>query len=225
MNSFCLLCSAIQILKYLGQILVSSLEHKIQPVFKADININGSTDQIRLHSWTCPAAAHSCYGNDAPLKTHHLEVRGSLWLRCIFGGGRGSHSAAWRRGWASACCCCLFRMMLMMSPSWSFMCSIRCSLLVDSKPQMQQQNRRTQYSMPAPGAGAWLRVEHCTDTLGSRGSVAPVRTLPGPSTDTPTDPTAASAEAFALSFGGWTTGGHSATTSMPADLCGALGGG
>lgn len=88
---------------------------------------------------------------------------------------------------------------------------------------MQQQNKRTQYSMPAPGAGAWLwdwlRVEYWTDTLGSTGSA---RTHPELSTDKPAD---ASAEAFALSFDGWKTGGDSAATSTPADRCGALGGG
>lgn len=43
-----------------------------------------------------------------------------------------------------------------MSPSCSFMCSMSRSLLVDSKPQMQQQNKSTQYSMLGPGCG-WLR--------------------------------------------------------------------
>lgn len=66
-----------------------------------------------------------------------------------------SHSAVWRLWWVSGCCCSLLRMMLMMSPSCSFMCSINRSLLVDSKPQIQQQNMRTQYSMPGPGAGNW----------------------------------------------------------------------
>ena len=64
-------------------------------------------------------------------------------------------------GWRTGCGCSLFRMMLMMSPSCSFMCSIRRSLLVDSKPQMQQQKSSTQYSMPGPcpaagGPGAGL---------------------------------------------------------------------
>lgn len=43
----------------------------------------------------------------------------------------------------------------MMSPSCSFMCSISRSLLVDSKPQIQQQNKSTQYSIAGPGPGAW----------------------------------------------------------------------
>lgn len=71
------------------------------------------------------------------------------------GGTSMCHSAVWRLACASDCCCSLFRMMLMMSPSCSFMCSISRSLLVDSKPQMQQQNRSTQYSMPGPGGGSW----------------------------------------------------------------------
>lgn len=71
------------------------------------------------------------------------------------GGKCMCHSAVWRLACASDCCCSLFRMMLMMSPSCSFMCSISRSLLVDSKPQMQQQNRSTQYSMPGPGGGSW----------------------------------------------------------------------
>lgn len=38
--------------------------------------------------------------------------------------------------------------MLIRSPSCCFMCSISCSLLVDSKPQIQQQKSSTQYSIP-----------------------------------------------------------------------------
>lgn len=45
-------------------------------------------------------------------------------------------------------CCSLLSMMLMRSPSCCFMCSISCSLLVDSKPQIQQQKSSTQYSIP-----------------------------------------------------------------------------
>lgn len=58
----------------------------------------------------------------------------------------------------SACCCCsccsLLRMMLMMSPSCSFMCSISRSLLMDSKPQIQQQKSSMQYSVPQTEAPA-----------------------------------------------------------------------
>lgn len=46
-------------------------------------------------------------------------------------------------------CCSLLSMMLIRSPSCCFMCSISCSLLVDSKPQIQQQKSSTQYSIPA----------------------------------------------------------------------------
>lgn len=42
----------------------------------------------------------------------------------------------------------LFRMMFTISPSCSFIWSKRFSLLVDSKPQMQQQKSKTQYSIP-----------------------------------------------------------------------------
>ncbi len=45
-------------------------------------------------------------------------------------------------------CCSLLSMMLIRSPSCCFMCSISCSLLVDSKPQIQQQKSSTQYSIP-----------------------------------------------------------------------------
>lgn len=90
---------------------------------------------------------------------------------------------------------------------------------------MQQQNKRTQYSIPGPGTGAWdwVRVEYCTDMPCSEGSAMPGSTHPELSTDRPMDATAASAEALALSFGGETAGGHSATTFTAADLCGALG--
>lgn len=45
-------------------------------------------------------------------------------------------------------CCSLLSMMLIRSPSCCFMCSISCSLLVDSKPHIQQQKSSTQYSIP-----------------------------------------------------------------------------
>lgn len=85
---------------------------------------------------------------------------------------------------------------------------------------MQQQNKRTQYSIPGPGTGAWLRVEYCTDPLCSEGSGS---TYPELSADGPMEATAASAEVFALSFDSGATGGHSVAMSMAADLCGALG--
>lgn len=46
-------------------------------------------------------------------------------------------------------CCSLLSMMLM--KSCSFMCSISCSLLVDSKLHTGQQKSSTQYSRPADG--------------------------------------------------------------------------
>lgn len=131
----------------------------------------------------------------------------------------GSHSAVC----ASACCCCsLLRMMLMMSPSCSFMCSISRSLLVDSKPQMQQQNSSTQYSMPGPGAAWPLR-----DWLWGCGGSFPwgLGDPPGQwawSGSTAAVPSAVgvgsgSAETGALSFDGGGAAGRSATDSSTAD--------
>lgn len=87
-------------------------------------------------------------------------------------------------------CCSLFNMMLIISPSWTFMCSISCSLLVDSNPQMQQQNSRTQYSVgnlgfpvqsflsgiPVPrvtgSSSAWSFLSRLTCEISSAGSGA-----------------------------------------------------
>lgn len=79
-----------------------------------------------------------------------------------------------------------------MSPSCSFMCSIKRSLLVDSKPQIQQQNNSTQYSMLGPGEGNWpvcswfwdcswvesfswefwVSLRHCDESVGDMGMPA-----------------------------------------------------
>lgn len=103
-----------------------------------------------------------------------------------------SHSAVWRLWWVSGCCCSLLSMMLMMSPSCSFMCSIKRSLFVDSKPQIQQQNKSTQYSMLGPGEGNWpvcswlwdcsweesfswgfwVSLGHCDESVGDMGMPA-----------------------------------------------------
>lgn len=101
--------------------------------------------------------------------TWNADLLGSGLLLPSEAGGAvlgGSHWALWRLAWVSACCCSLLRMMLMMAPSCSFMCSIRRSLLVDSKPQMQQQNRRTQYSMLGVGGG-WPAHGQLLDCSGS----------------------------------------------------------
>lgn len=152
----------------------------------------------------------------------------------------GSHSAVWRPGWASGCCCSLLRMMLMMSPSCSFMCSISRSLLVDSKPQIQQQNKSTQYSMPGPGPGAWPvrgwlweRDWSCAGSfpwgLGDspghcEGSVVGIGRPPEPSTARPPAAVVAdesvgsgSTRPFALSFECGAPAGRSATDSSTAD--------
>lgn len=156
-------------------------------------------------------------------------------------------SAGWRRCcccWCcSGCCCSLLRMMLIMSPSWSFMCSIRRSLLVDSKPQMQQQKRRTQYSIPGPGPGVWIgpalgwpwcwdwrlggwawvrsfsgglgaSLGHCGGSVVGRGTeLSAVDVGAG----------AGSSRALVLSVGGWAPPGRSATGSnTPDSLWGLL---
>lgn len=172
------------------------------------------------------------------VKKHHeicfSGIRG-LWMQ-----RRGrilSHSADWRPVWASVCCCSLFRMMLMMSPSCSFMCSMRRSLFTDSKPQIQQQNKSTQYSMPGPRMGHWLwdwagyfpcGLEFSAGTLGSAWFVIGVSTLPklvrpAAAADVTATAVGSSAEAIALSFESWATGWRSATASITADsFCGAL---
>lgn len=148
------------------------------------------------------------------------------------------HSAVWRLACASDCCCSLFRMMLMMSPSCSFMCSISRSLLVDSKPQMQQQNKSTQYSMPGPGGGSWPVREWLWDwdwsCAGSfpwgltdsgdhfEGSVGGVEKPTGLSADrtallADVGVSGGSAVLFALSFERGDTAGRSATDSTTAD--------
>lgn len=127
-----------------------------------------------------------------------------------------------------------------MSPSCSFMWSISRSLLVDSKPQMQQQNKSTQYSMGGWPVRGWLWAwdwscagsfpwglgvspGHC------EGSVVGVGRLPELSTAVvvvvvDVGVGSGSIGPFALCFEVWVTAGLSAPDSSTADnFWGALG--
>lgn len=67
-------------------------------------------------------------------------------------------------------CCSLLNTMLKMS--CSFMCSISCSLLVDSKPQMQQQKSSMQYSIPAGGCPVPPFLTDTSSAFGAEGGDA-----------------------------------------------------